>query len=73
MYIKVTVTPGAKREALRAVSETKLEISVKEPAERNLANTRVRELVAGHFKVRLGDVRIISGHRSHSKFLSIGE
>ena len=73
MYVKVHVTPGAKRESLRAVSHDKLEIAVREPAERNLANTRVRQLVAAHFAVRTEDVRILSGHHSTNKLLSITE
>ena len=50
-----------------------LEISVKEPAQRNLANTRVREIVAARFKVPFSAVRILSGHRSPHKLLSIDE
>ena len=47
------------------------EISVREAAERNLANGRVLELVARHFKLPVGKVRIISGHHSPSKILSV--
>lgn len=71
MYVKVLVTPGAKRETFRAVSETKLEIAVKEPAEQNAANRRVLELVAAHYGVRTADVRLISGHHSGSKMVSV--
>lgn len=71
MYIKVTVTAGAKRESLKVKSKDKLLISVTEPAKQNLANRRVRELVALHCTVPLGKVRIISGHHSPSKMLSV--
>ena len=71
MYIKVVVTAGAKREILRRLSDTKLAISVTEPAKQNLANRRVVALVATHFGVPVAKVRIISGHHSPSKMLSV--
>lgn len=70
MYIKVFVTPGARREAIKEDGETLL-ISVREPAEANRANTRVRELVAAWFKEPVGKVRILTGHRSRGKMVSI--
>ncbi len=71
MYIKVHVMPSAKREELVRESTDHFRITVKEPAERNLANTRVRELLAREFTVPLGSVRLISGHRSPSKIFSL--
>lgn len=65
------VTPGAKKELVKEESEGRLRIQVRERAERNLANTRVRELVAQHYHVSIGAVRMISGHHSHSKMFSI--
>ncbi len=73
MYIKVRVTAGAKREAVTKVSKSSYKISVREPAERNLANTRVIELVAIELHVLANKVRIINGHQSPSKMLSIQE
>ena len=70
MFIKVLVTPGAKREKVEEKRETLL-ISVKEPATQNLANTRVRELVALREGVAVGKVRILTGHRSHVKMISV--
>ncbi len=70
MYLKVFVTPSAKREKVEEKGETLL-ISVKEPAERNMANTRVRELVAAKLKVPLAKVRILTGHRSRAKMISV--
>ncbi|MHB1769741.1 MAG: DUF167 domain-containing protein [Minisyncoccota bacterium] len=71
MYLKVFVTPGAKRERVEERSET-LVISVREPAQGNHANARVREIVALRCGVPLGEVRILTGHRSRAKMLSIG-
>lgn len=71
MYVHVRVTPGAKRESFIETDNKHFSVSVKEPAERNLANTRVRELIAEHFRVALGKVKIITGHRSAQKMLDV--
>ena len=70
MYIRVFVTPGAKRERVEEKEETLL-VSVREPASGNRANTRVREIVAMRTGALLGKVRILTGHRSRAKMLSI--
>ena len=71
MYIHVKVTAGARKESWKKKSEDHFEISVKEKAERNMANIKVLELVASHFKVSLKNVRIVNGHRHPSKLLII--
>lgn len=70
MYIKVFVTPGARREKIEE-KDGMLLVAVREPAEENRANTRVRELVAARFGAPLGKVRILTGHRSRGKMVSI--
>jgi len=71
MFIKVKVTANSKREEIKKKSENSYLISVKEPAERNLANRRVCEIVASLFNVSIKQVRIVNGHQSPSKMLSI--
>ena len=71
MYVHVRVRPGQKKESLTAVSENRLQIAVKEPAEQNLANRRAAAMVARHYKVTANKVRLISGHRSPSKIFSV--
>lgn len=70
MYIKVIVTPGAKREKVEEKGETLL-ISVRERAVGNHANDRVRELIALRVGQPLGKVRILTGHRSRVKMISV--
>ena len=70
MYVKVMVTPSAKKEKVEE-KNGEFFISVKEPAQRNLANKRVRELVASHFGVSLPSVRMLGGHRSTNKLFSV--
>ena len=71
MYIKVKVVASAKKEIVTQKSDNAYSISVKVPAERNLANTRVREIIASIYAINVKSVRIISGHQSPRKILSI--
>ncbi len=71
MYVRVEVKAGARRESIIRVDEKTLSMSVKEPAERNRANLRVRELVAAEYGVRPQNVRMISGHRSPRKIFDV--
>ncbi|HEY4494391.1 MAG TPA: DUF167 domain-containing protein [Candidatus Paceibacterota bacterium] len=68
-YIHVKVIAGARKESFQEKSDDHFEVSVKEKAERNMANARILELVALYFKVSVNKVRIINGHRSPSKLL----
>lgn len=71
MYLRVHVAPGSRREKVSEGKEGTLLISVREPAEGNQANKRVRELVALHLMLPLSKVRILSGHHSPTKLLTI--
>lgn len=71
MYIRVRVRAGAKKESFDASSEDAFLVSVKEPAEGNRANTRVLEIIAEHFSIKPKQIRIISGHHSSGKLLSL--
>ena len=71
MYIKIKVKAGMTKESVEKISEDHFDISVKEPAKRNLANKRILEIMGKLYPNRL--VRIINGHNSPSKLLSISE
>ncbi len=70
-YIHLKVTAGARKESFKKKSEDHFEISVKEKAERNMANTRVIEIMAEYFKIPKNKVRIVNGHHHPSKLLII--
>lgn len=72
MYVKIEAHPGARKEMVVEKNQTLL-ISVREPAAGNRANDRIRELVALHYRVPLGKVRILTGHHSRSKMVSVQE
>ncbi len=71
MYVHVKVKAGAKRESCVEISQDHFSISVREKAERNMANKKVCELIAERFKLPVGKVKIVSGHHSLSKILSV--
>lgn len=71
MYIKVMVVANAKKESFVQKSENSFIASVKEPAERNLANKRMLELVAGQYGIDQKKIRIVNGHHHPSKLLSV--
>ena len=71
MYVKVKVVPKAKKETVKKIGESTYEMSVKEPAERNLANGRIRELLAREYGVVVGKVRMVTGHHSGSKIFDV--
>ena len=71
MYLHVRVVPESKQESLEVKSQTKLIIAVHEPARQNLANERVRALIAEHYQLKPNQVRLVSGHHSPSKIFSL--
>ena len=71
MYIRVHAIPGAKKESVTKESETVFYIAVKEPAEQNLANKRIREILTQELGVSSAQVRMLTGHHSRSKIYSI--
>lgn len=71
MYIRVVVYPEAKKEKVKEVGENWFEIHIKVPARKNLANQKVRELIASRYKVSEKQVKIISGHHHSRKVLSV--
>ena len=71
MFIKVRVIAGAKKELFEQKDDVSFNISVKEPAKQNRANKRVVEIIATHYKVSNKMIRIVHGHHSTSKILSL--
>ena len=68
--LSIRVTARARAERI-IKKEKRWDISVREPAEENRANHRVRELIAQELTVPLPAVQIIKGHHSPSKIVTI--
>lgn len=71
MYIKVRVKAGAKRDEIEKVNENTFNVSVKADARQNMANKSVVRVVAKYLEIEENKVRIINGHQSPSKLISI--
>jgi len=70
LTVSVRVKAGSRKELI-VKKEKRWDISVREPAEENRANHRVREILANEYKISLTSVRIIKGHHSPSKLFAI--
>lgn len=62
---------GVSKESFKEKSKDHFEISVREKAERNMANKRTIEIIAEHFQVPTSKVRIVNGHHHPSKLLMV--
>lgn len=71
MFVKVVITPGARKERVSKVKETEFHIAVREPAERNMANKRILAILAAKYGISVAQVRILTGHRSRAKIVSV--
>lgn len=70
MYIKIRVIPSSKREVINRIDEENYEIKVKQEPKNNAVNKRLIEIMRDIYK-QAKIIRIISGHRSPSKIISI--
>jgi uncharacterized protein (TIGR00251 family) len=70
MYVHVKVHPKSKKDHILELKEKHFEIWVKEPAEKNLANKKIIEILKNHF-ILANRIRIISGHHSPTKLFSV--
>ncbi len=69
MYLKLKVIPSSKVERVEKISGDTWHIWVRVPAENNAANSRILEIVRESFPGT--SIRIVSGHHSPSKIVSI--
>lgn len=71
MLVHIKIYPEAKKDSVDAKSDNAFIVKVREKAERNAANIKMRALLAEYFKVDLGKVKIITGHHAPSKIVEI--
>ncbi|MFA6095855.1 MAG: DUF167 domain-containing protein [Candidatus Paceibacterota bacterium] len=71
MYAKVSVRTGSKKEFVKQEGPDAYLIAVAAPPERGLANERVIELLREHIGGERLMLRIVSGHHSPHKIVSI--
>ena len=71
LYVKAVVNTNSKKDSILAKSSDHFEISVKDKAEKNMANRKVIELLASYFKISSNKIRIINGHHHPHKLLVV--
>ncbi len=71
MYLKIKVFVDSRNERVEKLSDEEWRVWTKKPAEQNLANSRVLELLHEEFPNE--PIRMVSGHHSPSKIFSIGD
>jgi uncharacterized protein YggU (UPF0235/DUF167 family) len=69
MYIHVRIKTKQKSESIIQISDLKYEVCVREEAKQNRANTRMLEILSLYFNTK--KVKIVSGHHSPSKLISL--
>lgn len=69
MYIKVKVVVNSKEEKIEKLDDDSYKVWVRAPAERGLANSRVKEILVEEFRTK--NIRLVSGHTNPSKIFSI--
>ncbi len=72
MLIRVKVRANAKKEMVVSKAENQLSVTLTEKAERNLANKRLIEVLAEYYGLPDNHIRIVRGHKTPSKIVSIG-
>ncbi len=71
MFVRIVVTPHARKESFSELGTGKYTASVKEKAEGNQANVRVLALLAQHLHVPKNKLRIKTGHKSRNKTIEV--
>lgn len=69
----IRVTPGASRRKISVMADGRLKISVTAPPEKGRANEEVIECLAEKLGIAPSRVRIVSGHSSRDKRVSIDD
>lgn len=70
-YLKVRVVVNSKEETVTRINEETYRIEVREKAEANQANNRVRQILAREYEVDLGKIVIVTGHHQPNKIIII--
>lgn len=71
MKITIQAKPGSKHEGLEVIDETHFVVAVQEPPVAGRANRAILRVLAQHFSVSPGAVRLLSGYTSRTKTFEI--
>ncbi len=71
MHIKVRVVTGAPKEVIQKIEDDHIEMYLRQPPERGLANKRILEVMCSMYPNRA--VKIVNGHHSPSKLIEVSD
>jgi len=71
MLIKVKAFPCSKEDKVVKKNEDSFDVFVEAEAERDMANKRIIELLAGYFNLPQAKVKMIKGFKESSKIFDI--
>lgn len=71
MLIHVKIFPDSNEDYVEAKSDVSYVVKVREKAERNEANLKMRQILAKHLNIEQHRIRIVTGHHSPSKIIEI--
>ena len=71
MRYSIRVIPKAKQNKI-VVEKDRLKVYLTAPAIEGRANEALIKILAAHFQVRKGDIRIVRGGKSREKIIQIG-
>ncbi|HEY4493709.1 MAG TPA: DUF167 domain-containing protein [Candidatus Paceibacterota bacterium] len=72
MRISVTVRAGSGEEKVEELANNSFKVWVREAPQKGLANKALIHALAKHFGTSQSNVRIVSGHTSRNKIVTIG-
>ncbi len=70
MILNIRVVPKTSKKLVK-VEKGYLKVYLTKPAQDGLANAQLIELLAGHFKIRKYQIKIIKGEHSRHKLVEI--
>ncbi|MFA6532585.1 MAG: DUF167 family protein [Patescibacteria group bacterium] len=71
MLIKVKVTAESKKDKIIKKSEDSYLVKVKEKAEGGMANMKVKQILAGYFKIAGAKIKLLKGGKRPNKIFDI--
>ena len=71
MYIKVKVFTSSAKDEVKKEKDDTFVVYVREEPVRNMANIRVKQLLASFLGIREGNLHMIRGGRSRSKIFKL--
>ncbi|MDD1779469.1 MAG: DUF167 domain-containing protein [Candidatus Helarchaeota archaeon] len=71
--ISLFVKPNSKKKYVKLIDADTYEIAITAKPEKGKANKEIIEDLADFFKIQKSRIRIIKGHKSHTKLVEIAE